>query len=267
MAWRTRLRTGSCPAAPGSEPARRRGAGPRRTSATVMHTARGCHDGGHADPASPPDPPVRQAAERPLRRARPHPGGGAADGGRGPPDHEAEHRQPGPVRLRGAGRRPGGDAPAPAARAGLLGLQGHLLGAHRRLAVLRVPGHPGHRRGRRVHRQRRLRDDHDGPHGPGRRRRRDPRPLARLPAVDRRHHPGRGPGGALPLRRGGGLGARPRAHRVPRHGAHQGHRPDQPEQPHRRGLLPRRAAGHRGRRPPPQPRPHGGRACPTTCSP
>ena len=49
---------------------------------------------------------VAQARRRLLRHPGPGARGGQAARGRGPPDHQAQHRQPGPVRLRRTGRDP-----------------------------------------------------------------------------------------------------------------------------------------------------------------
>jgi alanine-synthesizing transaminase len=62
----------------------------------------------------------------------------------------------------------------------------HLLGPHRGRAVLPVARADRDRRRGRLHRQRRLRAHLDGAAGVRRRRQRDPRPGAGLPAVDRR---------------------------------------------------------------------------------
>ncbi len=127
-------------------------------------------------------------------------------------------------------------------------LQGHPAGPPRGHAALPDPGHRAGRRGR-LPRQRRLRADPDVHAGAARRRRRGAGPRAGLPAVDgvrlavRRHRR------ALPLRRAGGLAARPRRHRAQDHRPHQGDRDHQPEQPDGRGLRRRDAARHRRDRP------------------
>ncbi len=183
-----------------------------------------------------PNRPEPQAAARPLRRARADPRRGAAARGRGAQDPQAQHRQPGAVRLRGARgdrRRHGAQ---PARGPGLLRLAGHLLGADRGGAVLPEPWahrHPGRRR---LHRQRRLRADLPGAAGLPRRRQRDPGPGAGLPAVDRCGHALRRDPGALPVRRGERLEPRPRGHRVEDHREHPRVGDHQPEQPDRRGL-------------------------------
>ena len=187
------------------------------------------------------DRPEPQAPARPLRRTWPDPGRGPPARGRGAQDPQAEHRQPGAVRLRGARgdrRRHGAQ---PARGAGLLRLAGHLLRPDRGRAVLPVARADRHHRRGRLHRQRRLRADLDGAAGLPRRRQRDPGAGPRLPAVDRRGHPVRRYAGALPLRRGERLGPRPRRHRGQDHREHQGPGDHQPEQPDRRGLQ----RGHR----------------------
>ena len=182
--------------------------------------------------------PVAQAARRLLRHPRPGARRGQAPRGRGPPDHQAEHRQPGAVRLRGAGRDPRRRHPQPAAGAGLL--------ATRRACCRRAPRSCSTTRSAGIDI-----DDVDDvwlgngvselithePAGDARQRRRGAGPGAGLPAVDGGDLAGRRPAGALPVRRVGRLAARPR--RPPRedHRAHQGDRRDQPEQPDRRGVL------------------------------
>jgi alanine-synthesizing transaminase len=68
---------------------------------------------------------------------------------------------------------------------------------------------------------------------------------ARLSAVDGRHQPVRRHAGALHVRRGQRLDARPGRHPRQDHAAHQGHRRHQPEQPHRRAVLRTSCCGHR----------------------
>ena len=206
-----------------------------------------------------PDPPEPEAAARALRRARADPGRGAAAGGRGPPDPQAQHRQPGAVRLRGARRDPRRHDPPPARGAGLQRLPGHLPGAHRGRALL--PGARAARRPcrRRLHRQRRLRADLDGAPGVRRRRQRDPGAGARLPALDRRGDPVRRHARALPLRRDERLGPRPRRPRVQDHRADPRPGHHQPQQPHRRRLQRGDGARAGRHRPPPRPRGDGRR--------
>ena len=57
---------------------------------------------------------VQQAGQRLLRHPRPGARQGPADGGRGPQDHQAQHRQPGRVRARAARRDRAGHDPQPA---------------------------------------------------------------------------------------------------------------------------------------------------------
>ena len=202
-----------------------------------------------------PDPPEQEAAARALRRAGADPGRGAAARGGGSPDPEAQHRQPGAVRLRGARGDPGRHDPLPARGAGLQRLPGDLPGPHRGGALL--PGARAHRRpcGRCLHRQRRLRADLDGASGVRGRRQRDPGARARLPALDRRRDPVRRHARALPLRRGERLGPRPRRHRVQDHRADPRTGHHQPQQPHRRRLQ--RGDRARAGRPGPAARPRG----------
>ena len=166
--------------------------------------------------------PVGEAGQRLLRHPRPGAAGSQADGGRGPPRAEAQHRQPGPVRLRGSRGDAPGRHPQPAQRPRVRRLQGPALGPARGRAVLPEPQR--HRRGHRgrLARQRGLRADRHVAAGVAEQRRRGARPDAGLSAVDRRGEPVRRPGGALPVRRERRLAARPRRHRREDHAAHQG---------------------------------------------
>ena len=157
-------------------------------------------------------PEIRQARQRPLRHPRPHHGCRPADGGRGPQDHQAEHRQPRRVRLRRARGNPAGHDPQPAQLGGLFGQQGHLRGAQGRDALHPEAGHQGRHARRHLPGQRRERADRDGHQRAAERRRRTAAAGARLPAVDRRDEPVGRHAGALPVRRGQRLDARPRRH-------------------------------------------------------
>ena len=168
----------------GTATAARRGC-PRvsRTAVRVMTALLPPMVGGHAPAAaaSPermapvrPDPAEQEAPQRPLRRARADPGRGAAARGRGPPDPQAQHRQPGAVRVRGARGDRRRHGPPPARGAGLQRLPGHLPRPYGGRAVLPA-ARAARRHGRgRLHRQRRLRADLDGAAGVRRRRQRDP---------------------------------------------------------------------------------------------
>ena len=122
--------------------------------------------------AGAPDPAEQEAPPRPLRRAWTDPGRGPAARGRGPPDPQAQHRQPGAVRLRGARGDRRRRRPPPARRAGLQRLPGHLPRPDRGRAVLPAARPARRQRRRRLHRQRRLRADLDGAAGLHRRRQR-----------------------------------------------------------------------------------------------
>ena len=209
--------------------------------------------GAWEDGACAPDPPEPEAAARAVRRTRADPGRGPAAGGRGPPDPEAEHRQPGAVRVRGAGRDRRRHGAPPARGPGVQRQPGHLPRPDRGRALL--PGaRPARRhRRRRLHRQRRLGADLDGAPGVRRRRQRDLGAGSRLPAVDRRGHAVRRHPGALPLRRDQRLGPRPGRPRVEDHRAHPRHRHHQPQQPHGRRLQRGDGPGPGRHRPPPRP--------------
>ena len=144
---------------------------------------------------------VAKAGRRLLRHPRPGARGGEAARGRGPPHRQAQHRQPGPVRLRGTRRDPRRRHPQPAPRAGLLRLPGAAVRPHRDRAALPGARHRRRRRRRHLARQRGQRTDHPQPAGHARQRRRGADPGAGLPAVDRIHLAGRRQAGALPLRR------------------------------------------------------------------
>ena len=106
---------------------------------------------------------------------------------------------------------------------------------------------------RRLPRQRRVRADHDEHERAAQRRRRGADSGARLPALDGVGRAFRRHAGALPLRRGGRLAARPRRHGREDHAADAGDRRHQPEQPDRRALSDRGARADRRARAPARP--------------
>ena len=108
-------------------------------------------------------PEIHQAGQRALRHPRPDHGCGQADGGRGPQDHQAEHRQPRRVRLRCARRDPAGHDPQPAELGGLFGQQGHLRRAQGGDARDAEAGHRGRHARRHLPGQRRQRADRAWP--------------------------------------------------------------------------------------------------------
>ena len=114
-----------------------------------------------------------------------------ADGGGGPPHHQAQHRQPRAVRLRHARRGAPRRDRQPAAGLGLLGQQGAVLRAQGDHALHAAEGHRRRGARRHLHRQRRVRADRHVDAGPARRRRRGAGARARLSAVDRGGEPGR----------------------------------------------------------------------------
>ena len=128
---------------------------------------------------------VVEAAGRPVRDPRTGARARLTAGGRGSPHPQAEHRQPGAVRVRGARRDHARHHPGAAVRAGLFGLQGHPGGPAGGVHPLRTRRRiPAIRRRRRLPRQRRLRADHDDAAGAAGQRRRGADPGAGLPAVD-----------------------------------------------------------------------------------
>ena len=181
---------------------------------------------------------VRQARGCLLRHPRARAGRGPAARGRGAPRGEAAHRQPRALRLRGPGGDPARRDAEPPGEPGILRLEGPVLRAQGRHAVLPADRHPGGGRRRRVHRQRRQRTDRDVDAGAARRWRRGAPAEPRLSALDGRRPPGRRRPGALSLRRGIGVDARPRRRPAPDDTPHQGPRHHQPQQPHRRRLQP-----------------------------
>ena len=128
-----------------------------------------------------------------LRRTRAAARRGRRGGGSGPPDPEAQHRQPRAVRVRGAGRDPAGRHPQPADCAGIQRVARAVLGSHGGRAVLPAPGDRRGRRRRHLPRQRRQRAHLDDAAGVAQRRRRGADPGAGLPAVDRGDQPVRRP--------------------------------------------------------------------------
>ena len=190
--------------------------------------------------------------ESPDRRRRPHHpprSQGDARGGR-PPDRQAQHRQPRPLRLRGARGDRRRRHPQPARCVRLLRLQGALLRPQGGDALLPAEGDLQRRHRGHLPRQRRLRADRHGHAGPVRSRRRGAGADARLPALDGGGEPLRRHGPSLHVRRAGGLAPGPRRHPQEDHPADPGHRPHQPQQPHRRALLARAARPDPGARPP-----------------
>ena len=129
---------------------------------------------------------VEQARQRLLRHPRPGARQGAADGGRGPAHHQAEHRQHRRVRPRAARRDRAGHDPQPAERGRLHRLQGPVRAAQGDRPLHPAKARHGRDRRRRLPRQRRLRADHDEHERAAQRRRRGADPGARLPALDRR---------------------------------------------------------------------------------
>ena len=140
----------------------------------------------------------------------------------GQQDHQAEHRQPRRVRLRGARRDRAGHDPQPAARGRLYRQQGPVRAAQGGHALHPGEGHRRRDDRRHLPRQRRLRADRDGHERAAQRRRRGADPGARLSAVDRRRQPVGRHAGALPLRRSSPAGcptsttSAPRSRRAPR---------------------------------------------------
>ena len=124
--------------------------------------------------------PVDEARQRLLRDPWPGARGGEAAGGGGAPHPQAQHRQPGAVRLRAPAGDPRGHDPQPAATRTATATRKGLLSA-RRAVDAALPDRRASTLGRRGHlpRQRRLRADPDVDAGAARQRRRGARPGAR----------------------------------------------------------------------------------------
>ncbi len=203
-------------------------------------------------------PPGRAAARapprrRPLRDPRPPGPPRARAGAPGLRDHQAQHRQPGAVRLSHARDDAPRHAGEPRPGRGLLPPEGHLPRPRGGGDGHPGPRHPRGQRRRRVHGQRGLRADPDVHGRPPRPRRPGARPRPRLPALDGGRHPHRGPARPLPLPPGERLRPRPRRGRGPDHPPHPGAGPHQPQQPHRRRLPARDRGGPRAPRRAPRP--------------